>query len=88
MHQAMAATLEQCVKEIKEHQKKARDSGKAFRPRWPMVILRTPKGWTAPKKVHGKLLEGFWRAHQVPITDVRDNPESLKLLEKWMRGYK
>lgn len=84
----MAATLEHCVNEIKAHQKKARDSGKAFRPIWPMIILRSPKGWTAPKKVHDHLLEGFWRAHQVPITDVATNPASLKQLEEWMKSYK
>lgn len=67
MHQAMAGTLEKCVNEIKEHQKKARESGQAFRPRWPMIILRTPKGWTGPRKLDGHNLEGFWRSHQVPI---------------------
>jgi xylulose-5-phosphate/fructose-6-phosphate phosphoketolase len=87
MHQSMAATLEHCVLEIKEIQKKARESKKAFRPRWPMIVLRTPKGWTAPKDVDGKRLEGFWRAHQVPITDVLTNPDHLKLLESWMRSY-
>ncbi|OKL63467.1 putative phosphoketolase [Talaromyces atroroseus] len=87
MHQAMAATLEHCVLEIKGIQKRARESKKAFRPRWPMIVLRTPKGWTAPKDVDGKRLEGFWRAHQVPITDVSTNPEHLKLLESWMKSY-
>jgi len=87
MHQAMAATLEKCVKEIRDYQKQARDSGKAFRPRWPMVILRTPKGWSAPRKLDDHYLEGFWRAHQVPITDPAKNPEHLKILEKWMRSY-
>ncbi|KAK3376665.1 D-xylulose 5-phosphate/D-fructose 6-phosphate phosphoketolase-like protein [Lasiosphaeria ovina] len=87
MHQAMAATLEHCVVEIRKFQKQARDSGKAFRPMWPVVILRTPKGWTGPRKIDDKYLEGFWRAHQVPITDVHTNPEHLKLLEKWMRSY-
>ncbi|KAI1843005.1 hypothetical protein JX266_010858 [Neoarthrinium moseri] len=87
MHQAMAATLEQCVKEIKGFQKQARESGKPFRPRWPMVILRTPKGWTGPRKLNGHYLSGFWRAHQVPITDVKTNPKDLKILEEWMRGY-
>ena len=65
MHQAMAATVEKCVLEIKAIQKQARDSGKAFRPMWPMIILRSPKGWTGPRKVDGKLLEGYWRSHQV-----------------------
>ncbi|KAI0596003.1 D-xylulose 5-phosphate/D-fructose 6-phosphate phosphoketolase [Biscogniauxia sp. FL1348] len=87
MHQAMAATLERCVQEIKQYQKQARDSGVPFRPRWPMVILRTPKGWTAPRKVSGRYLEGFWRSHQVPITDAKTNPEGLKVLEQWMRSY-
>ncbi|CZR55461.1 phosphoketolase [Phialocephala subalpina] len=88
MHQAMAATLEHCVLEIKKFQKQARDSKKAFRPRWPMIVLRSPKGWTAPRKVDGKLLEGFWRAHQVPIPDVATNPPHLKVLENWMKSYK
>ncbi len=67
---------------------KARRSGKAFRPRWPMIVLRTPKGWTSPREVDGHYLEGFWRSHQVPITDVAENPAHLKLLETWMRSYK
>lgn len=69
------------------YQKQARDSGKAFRPRWPMIVLRTPKGWTAPRKVDDNYLGGFWRAHQVPITDVNTNADHLKVLETWMRGY-
>lgn len=87
MHQAMAATMEKCVNEIRSYQKQARDSGKAFRPRWPMIVLRTPKGWTGPRKIDEHNLEGFWRSHQVPITDVHTNPEHLKLLEQWLRGY-
>ncbi|KAF7559405.1 hypothetical protein G7046_g4751 [Stylonectria norvegica] len=87
MHQAMASTLEHCVKEIRKFQKQARDSGKAFRPLWPMIVLRSPKGWTAPRKVDDNYLEGFWRAHQVPITDVASNPKHLKVLEDWMRSY-
>jgi xylulose-5-phosphate/fructose-6-phosphate phosphoketolase len=88
MHQAMAATLEHCVLEIQEIQKEARRTGKPFRPRWPMIVLRSPKGWTAPRKVDGHYLEGFRRAHQVPITDIATNPEHLKLLEQWMRSYR
>jgi xylulose-5-phosphate/fructose-6-phosphate phosphoketolase len=85
MHQAMAATLEHCVLEIRKFQDEARSSGKAFRPRWPMVILRSPKGWTAPREVDGHYLEGFWRAHQVPLEI--GSSESLKVLEDWMRRY-
>lgn len=84
----MAATLEKAVLEIKSFQKQARDSGKAFRPRWPMIILRSPKGWTAPRDVSGHHLEGYWRAHQIPLADVATNSEHLKLLENWMRSYK
>lgn len=88
MHQAMAGTLERCVVEIREIQKEARESGKAIRPRWPMIVLRSPKGWTGPRKVDNKLLEGFWRAHQIPLPNVASNPEHLRLLESWMRSYK
>jgi xylulose-5-phosphate/fructose-6-phosphate phosphoketolase len=88
MHQAMAATLEHCVLEIRKIQEEARRTGKAVRPRWPMIVLRSPKGWTAPRKVGEHYLEGYWRAHQVPIADVATNPTDLKLLEKWMRAYK
>ncbi len=87
MHQAMAATLEHCVVEIRKIQKEARESGKAKRPMWPMVILRSPKGWTGPRKIDDKYLAGFWRAHQVPITDVHESPAHLKVLEDWMRSY-
>ncbi|KAK9234748.1 XFP N-terminal domain-containing protein [Lipomyces kononenkoae] len=87
MHQAMAATLEKAVTEIRAYQKQARESGKPFRPLWPMIVLRSPKGWTGPRQVDHKFLEGFWRAHQVPIPDALTNPAHLKLLEDWMRGY-
>ena len=88
MHQAMSATTEFCVAEIRRIQREARAAGVAERPRWPMIVLRSPKGWTAPGSVHGHKLEGFWRAHQVPITDVKKNPESLRQLEKWMHEYR
>jgi xylulose-5-phosphate/fructose-6-phosphate phosphoketolase len=88
MHQQMAATLERCIGEIRSIQEEARRSGIPRRPRWPMIILRTPKGWTAPKEVDGHRLEGFWRAHQVPILDVVSNPAHLKLLEQWMLSYR
>ena len=88
MHQAMAETLEHCVLAIRRIQEEARDTGNAVRPRWPMVILRSPKGWTAPRQVDGHYLEGFWRAHQIPLPDIAANPSHLKLLETWMRSYR
>ena len=87
MHQAMAATLEHCVTEIRRIQTEARKSGRAERPRWPMVILRSPKGWTCPREVDGHRVEGFWRAHQVPLDDIRKNPAHLALLDEWLRSY-
>jgi len=88
MHQAMAATVEDCVLQIREHQQDARRNGAAGRPRWPMIVLRSPKGWTAPRKVEGHYLEGYWRAHQVPLPRVKTDPEQLRVLEKWMRSLK
>jgi xylulose-5-phosphate/fructose-6-phosphate phosphoketolase len=88
MHQAMAATVEHCITEIRNVQQEAGSSGVAKRPRWPMIVLRTPKGWSAPAEVGGHRLEGFWRAHQVPMADVKKNPEQLNILEKWMRAQK
>ncbi len=88
MHQKMAATMEECISKIREIQSEARSQNKAFRPRWPMIILRTPKGWTAPDRVDGKKVEGFWRAHQVPLEGVRSNPEHLQILEQWMKSYR
>ena len=88
MHQAMAATLEHCVLEIRKIQEEARRSGEAVRPRWPMIILRSPKGWTSPREVDGHYLEGFWRAHQIPLADIATSPSHLKVLENWMRSYK
>ncbi len=88
MHQLMAATMEHCINEIRRLQGEARASGRPERPRWPMVVLRSPKGWTGPKDVNEHKIEGYWRAHQVPIADVRDNPASLKLLEEWLRSYR
>ncbi len=88
MDQAMAATLDHCVQTIKSAQQEARRTGVASRPRWPMIVLRTPKGWTAPGEVDGHKLEGFWRSHQVPLAGVKKNPAHLKLLENWMRSYK
>ncbi|MCS6866152.1 MAG: phosphoketolase family protein [Gemmataceae bacterium] len=88
MHQAMAATLDRCIADIRTAQKHARDSGQAFRPRWPMIVLRTPKGWTCPAQVDGRKLEGSWRSHQVPMADVKTNPERLRQLEAWLRSYR
>jgi xylulose-5-phosphate/fructose-6-phosphate phosphoketolase len=88
MHQAMAATVEHCITEIRKAQQKARMRGSGERVRWPMIVLRTPKGWTAPEEVGGHRLEGFWRAHQVPMADVKSNPQRLEQLERWMRSYK
>jgi xylulose-5-phosphate/fructose-6-phosphate phosphoketolase len=90
MHQKMAETLELVVDEIREIQRTARmkDVKEASRPRWPMIVLRSPKGWTGPKDLDGHHLEGFWRSHQVPFADARDNPAHLKVLEEWMKSYK
>jgi len=88
MHQAMAATLDECMQRIRWIQREARVSGVTVRPPWPMIVLRTPKGWTSPAEVDGHKLEGFWRSHQVPVADVRKNPAHLKLLEDWLRSYK
>ena len=88
MHQAMAATLDRCIADLRSVQSETRRTGQAVRPRWPMIVLRSPKGWTAPATVGEHKLEGFWRAHQVPIADVKTNPAHLKLIESWMRSYR
>ncbi len=87
MHPMMAATLDTIVAEIQEIQKQARVDGNKDRPRWPMIILRTPKGWTGPKVVDGLQMEGTFRSHQVPLTNVATNPGHLKLLEDWLLSY-
>lgn len=88
MHQAIAATLEHCIQEIHQIQHDAR-SGKAVkRSRFPMIVLRTPKGWTGPKEVDGHKVEGTWRSHQVPLAKIQENPAHLQQLEAWMRSYK
>ena len=90
MHQKMAATLERAIGEIRAHAAEARAAveRRRSRPRWPMIVLRSPKGWTGPKEIDGHKVEGSWRSHQVPFADVRDNPAHLKLLEDWLRSYK
>ena len=87
MHQAMAATLDYCFALIQQYREEARKTGKVERPRWPMIVLRTPKGWGCPEEIDGRKLEGFWRAHQVPLADVKKNEAHLQLLEKWMQSY-
>ncbi len=87
MHQLMAGTLDEVIAEIKRIQHEARSRNDTARPRWPMIILRTPKGWTGPKEIDGRKVEGYWRSHQVPFANVRGNPEHLKLLEDWMKSY-
>ena len=88
MHQLMAATMDQCLQEIRLIQSEARSTNEAKRARWPMIVLRSPKGWTGPKEVDGLKVEGFWRAHQVPLGGVRENPKHLKQLESWLKSYK
>jgi xylulose-5-phosphate/fructose-6-phosphate phosphoketolase len=88
MHQKMARTLEEAIGEIRALQQTARRSGEPSRPRWPMIVLRSPKGWTGPKEIGGHKVEGSWRSHQVPFADVRTNPANLRVLEEWMRGYR
>jgi xylulose-5-phosphate/fructose-6-phosphate phosphoketolase len=88
MHQLMAATLDTVIGEIRHIQETARLDGVRSRPRWPMIVLRSPKGWTGPKIVDGEQVEGTWRAHQVPLSEVRTNPEHLRQLEQWMRSYR
>ena len=87
MHETMAATLDMVVDEIKRIQHDARVNGNTTRPRWPMIVLKSPKGWTGPKWVDGLQIEGTFRAHQIPISDPRAHPEHLKQLEEWMRSY-
>lgn len=85
MHRAMAEAMDKCIEAIKAIQKKAREKGDTERPRWPMIVLRTPKGWTGPKKIDGLPVEGCFRAHQVPID--MSKPEHVKLVEKWLKSY-
>jgi xylulose-5-phosphate/fructose-6-phosphate phosphoketolase len=86
MHQLIAATLDEVIEEIHRIQKDAREHGFKKRPIWPMIILRTPKGWTGPKEVDRKPTEGSWRSHQVPFGELAEKPQHLKLLEKWMKS--
>ena len=88
MHQKMAGTLDAILAEIQAIQVDARSGRASGRPRWPMIVLRTPKGWTGPKEVDGKKTEGTWRSHQVPLADVAGNPAHLRMLEEWMKSYR
>ena len=88
MHQLMAAALDSVFDDIGEIQRAARQRGELKRPRWPMIVLGTPKGWTGPKEVDGKKTEGFWRSHQVPLGELHENPEHVQLLEKWLASYR
>ena len=88
MHAKMVDALDVALASIRSIQQRARDGRThSERPRWPMIVLRSPKGWTGPKEIDGLKVEGFWRAHQVPITHPRESPAHLQLLEAWMRSY-
>ena len=88
MHQAMAATLDRAIEELKEIQRKAREAGNPTRPIWPMIVLRSPKGWTGPKIIDGLQNEGSYRSHQVPLSDPSKNPEHLQQLSDWLKSYR
>ena len=88
VHQQLAAALDLALDDIAAIQAAARENGEMTRPRWPMLVLRTPKGWTGPHEVDGKQVEGTWRSHQVPLSAARDDPEHLRLLETWLRSYR
>src|SRR5437868_6374132 len=88
VHRALASTLDDALAEIHRVQHAARDGGVTDRPRWPMIVLKTPKGWTGPKEVDGLPVEGTWRAHQVPLSEVRTNRDHLRALDTWMRSYR
>ncbi len=88
VHQLLAATLDEVLDEVASIQRRAREDGEQARPRWPMIVLQTPKGWTGPKVVDGLPTEGTWRSHQVPLAEVRTNPEHLAALEEWLRSYR
>ena len=88
VHQLMAAALESVAADIKRIRSEARQNGSVQRPRWPMIILRTPKGWTCPKEIDGRRAEDYWRSHQVPLSELHQKPEHIKILEDWMKSYR
>jgi xylulose-5-phosphate/fructose-6-phosphate phosphoketolase len=87
MHQSMAATLDRCIQEIHKFQASAHSDGDTTRPLYPMIVLRSPKGWTGPKEIDGHKLEGSWRSHQVPLKEVKNQPEQLQMLSDWLQSY-
>lgn len=88
MHRLMAATLDEVAEEIAQIKRNAIENSDMSRPRWPMIVLRSPKGWTCPREVDGKIVEGSWRSHQVPLKDLHSLPEHITILEQWMRSYR
>ncbi|HSN72945.1 MAG TPA: phosphoketolase family protein, partial [Steroidobacteraceae bacterium] len=88
MHQLMAQTMEACILEIRAIQQEARNGGEVTRARWPMIVLRSPKGWTGPKEVDGHQIEGSWRSHQVPLSGIHGNPAHLAQLDDWLKSYR
>jgi xylulose-5-phosphate/fructose-6-phosphate phosphoketolase len=88
MHELMAETLEAVFDDIRRIKEHARNGGNGERPRWPMIVMRTPKGWTCPKEIDGKRTEGYWRSHQVPMGDMQKNPGHVRILEQWMKSYR
>ena len=88
MHRLMAAALDEAVVQIRQVQRDARTGGRGPRPAWPMIVLRTPKGWTGPAEVDGVPIEGTFRAHQVPVSQLAERPDHIAILESWMRSYR
>lgn len=88
VHQQMAATMDAAIADIKQIQREAREEGNTERPAWPMIVMKTPKGWTGPKEVDGQKTEDYWRSHQVPMAEMAENPGHIKVLEDWMKSYK
>jgi len=88
VHREMAATLDQVIGDIKAIQREAREGGEMKRPKWPMIVMKTPKGWTGPKEVDGQKTEDYWRSHQVPMADLAGNPKHIAVLEDWLKSYK
>ncbi|RBY83073.1 phosphoketolase [Geodermatophilus sp. TF02-6] len=88
VHQEFAATLDRCLDEIADIQRRAREDGDLTRPHWPMIVLRTPKGWTGPKEVDGVPVEGSWRSHQVPFANAREDDDHRRVLEEWLKSYR